>query len=65
MLIGSLDEYWDPIETGMGSLPQIYVALPPAERQAVRKEVNSRLLRFVSSGRLTMSVEMLIAAGRA
>jgi SAM-dependent methyltransferase len=63
--IGSLDEYWDPIETGMGSQPQVYVALPAAERQAVREEVNSRLLRFVSSGRLTLSVEMLIAVGRA
>jgi hypothetical protein len=45
--IGSLDEHWDPIETGMGSQPQIYVALPAAERQAVREQVNSRLIRFV------------------
>jgi ubiquinone/menaquinone biosynthesis C-methylase UbiE len=63
--IGSPDEYWDPIETGMGSQPQIYVALPAAERQAVREQVNSRLLRFVSGGRLTMSAEMLIVVGRA
>jgi hypothetical protein len=63
--ISSFDEYWNPIEAGMGSMPQVYAALPETERRAVRDEVKSRLSPFVANGRLTMSVEMLIAAGRA
>jgi ubiquinone/menaquinone biosynthesis C-methylase UbiE len=63
--IGSFDEYWDPIESGMGSLPQVYAALPEIDQRAVQQEVRSRLLPFVTDGQLTMSVEMLIAVGRA
>jgi hypothetical protein len=32
--ISSFDEYWNPIEAGMGSMPQVYVALPETERRA-------------------------------
>jgi ubiquinone/menaquinone biosynthesis C-methylase UbiE len=63
--IGSFDEYWDPIEAGMGSMPQVYLALPEVHRRAVRDEVKSLLLQFGSNGRLIMSVEMLIGSGRA
>lgn len=63
--IGSFEEYWAPIETGMGSMPQVYLSLPEAERRLVREEVRSRLSEFESNGRLVMSVEMLIAAGTA
>jgi hypothetical protein len=63
--VASYDEYWAPIETGMGSQPQIYVSLSETDRQAVREEVNSRLSPFLSNGRLVMRIEMLIAAGRA
>ena len=63
--ISSFDEYWNPIEAGMGSMPQIYVALPETERRAVRDEVKSRLSPFESNGHLTMSVEMSIGVGRA
>ena len=63
--VGSFDEYWEPIETGVGSQPQIYVALPEAHRRAVRDEVKARLSPFGSNGRLTMSVEMLVGIGRA
>jgi ubiquinone/menaquinone biosynthesis C-methylase UbiE len=63
--IGSFDEYWEPIEAGMGSMPQVYLALREEQRRAVREEVKSRLIPFESNGRLTMSVEMLIGAGRA
>jgi ubiquinone/menaquinone biosynthesis C-methylase UbiE len=62
--IGSFDEYWDPIYAGMGSMPQVYVALPEIDRRAVREEVKSRLSPFESNGRLIMSVEMLIGTGR-
>jgi hypothetical protein len=63
--IGSFEEYWAPIETGMGSMPQVYLSLPETERRLVREEVQSRLSRFESHGKLVMSVEMLIAAGTA
>jgi ubiquinone/menaquinone biosynthesis C-methylase UbiE len=63
--IGSVDEYWAPIETGMGSQPQVYVALSESDRRAVREEVNSRLSPFLFNGHLVMSIEMLIAVGRA
>jgi ubiquinone/menaquinone biosynthesis C-methylase UbiE len=63
--IGSFEEYWDPIETGVGSQPQLYLALPEIDRRAVREEVKSRLSPFLSNGHLIMSVEMLIAVGRA
>ncbi len=63
--IGSFDEYWDPIESGVGSQPQLYVALSEVDRRAVREEVKSRLSPFLSNGHLMMSIEMLIGAGRA
>jgi ubiquinone/menaquinone biosynthesis C-methylase UbiE len=63
--IGSFDEYWDPIETGVGSQPQLYVALSEIDRRAVREEVESRLSPFLSNGHLMMSIEMLIGVGRA
>jgi ubiquinone/menaquinone biosynthesis C-methylase UbiE len=62
--IGSFDEYWDPIEAGMGSMPQVYVALPEIYRRAVREEVKSRLSPFVSNGHLIMSIEMLSGVAR-
>jgi len=61
----SFEDYWKPIEAGVGSLPQAYRALPEAIRHAVRHEVKTLLARFDTDGRLAMSVEMLIAAGRA
>jgi hypothetical protein len=61
----SFDEYWEPIEAGIGSIPQIYLMLPDAARRAVRHEVRTRLAEFESGGRLRMSVEMLIGSGRA
>jgi hypothetical protein len=62
--IGSFDEYWAPIEAGMGSLPQVYLSLPETDRRAVREEVKSRLSPFETNGRLTMSIEMLTGVGR-
>ena len=62
---GSFDEYWDPIEAGMGSMPQAYRALPEADRHAVREEVKERLSPSGSDRPLTMSLEVLIATGSA
>jgi ubiquinone/menaquinone biosynthesis C-methylase UbiE len=61
----SFEEYWEPIEAGIGSIPQIYLTLPEAARHAVRQEVRTRLAAFESGGRLLISVEMLIGSGRA
>jgi len=61
----SFADYWEPIEAGVGSLPQSYLRLRPTDRRAVREEVRSRLSRFELAGKLRMSVEMLIASGRA
>ena len=63
--IESFEAYWAPIEAGTGQMPQAYLALPESSRQAVREEVQARLAEFESGGRLVMSVEMLIGAGRA
>ena len=63
--IGSFDEYWDTIEAGVGQMPLAYLTLSEAQRRAVRDEVRVALLPFVSNGRLELSVEMLIAVGRA
>ena len=62
---GSFDEFWATIEAGIGQLPLTYLALPERERRAVREEVRAGLSSFESDGRLEMSVEMLIGAGRA
>src|SRR5262249_17907396 len=63
--IASFDDYWAPIEAGTGQLPQAYLALSAARRQAVREEVEARLAAFQTDGRLVIRVEMLIGAGRA
>jgi len=64
-VIESFDDYWEPIEAGIGSIPQIYLLLSEAERRSVRDEVRARLSPFESDGKLLMSVEMWIASGRA
>ena len=61
----SFDDYWSPIEDGAGTLPLAYRALPESTRRAVREEVQVRLSEFESKGRLLMTVEMLMGAGRA
>ena len=48
----------------MGSMPQVYLDLPEEDRRLVREEVRARLSQFEAGGRLMMSVEMLVAAGR-
>jgi ubiquinone/menaquinone biosynthesis C-methylase UbiE len=64
-VVESFDDYWNPIEAGIGSMPQAYLALSKEHRRSVRLEVRDRLSQFESNGRLRMSIEMLIARGRA
>lgn len=61
----SFADYWEPIEAGVGSMPQAFLRLAAADRRAAREEVRSRLSRFELNGKLRMSVEMLIGSGRA
>ena len=61
----SFDAYWEPIEGGVGSIPQTYVTLSEADRRAVREEVKERISRFEVNGKLALSVEMLIGHGQA
>ena len=64
--IDGFDDYWEPIEEGVGQIPQTYCALDEADRRSVREHVNARLARYESAdGKLTMGVEMLIGSGRA
>jgi ubiquinone/menaquinone biosynthesis C-methylase UbiE len=64
--IDGFDDYWAPIEEGVGQIPQTYCALGEADRRSVRDYVNGRLAQYESAdGKLTMSVEMLIGSGRA
>ena len=60
----SFADYWEPIETGVGSMPQAFLQLAAADRHAVREEMRSRLSGFELNGKLRMSVEMLIGSGR-
>lgn len=64
-VVASFEEYWAAIEAGIGSMPLMYLGLPEPQRQAVRQEVRAGLAPFAVNGRLELSVEMLIAAGRA
>jgi len=61
----SLGDYWAAIETGAGQMPQAYLALPGAGKQAVKIHVEKRLARFESNGELVMPLEMIVASGRA
>jgi ubiquinone/menaquinone biosynthesis C-methylase UbiE len=64
--IDGFDDYWAPIEEGVGQIPQTYRALDEADRRAVREEVRARLAQYETrDGKMTMAVEMLIGRGRA
>ena len=63
--IASFDDYWAAVEAGTGQMPLVYLTLSHIRRRIVREEVRMKLLPYVSEGRLEMSVEMLIGAGRA
>jgi ubiquinone/menaquinone biosynthesis C-methylase UbiE len=64
--IDGFDDYWAPIEEGVGQIPQTYHALDAADRSSVREEVHARLAQYETpDGKMTMAVEMLICCGRA
>ncbi|MGC1408630.1 MAG: class I SAM-dependent methyltransferase [Acetobacteraceae bacterium] len=64
--IDGFEDYWSPIEEGVGQIPQTYRALDEADRHAVREEVHARLARYETpDGKITMAVEVLVGRGRA
>jgi ubiquinone/menaquinone biosynthesis C-methylase UbiE len=64
--IAGFDDYWAPIEEGVGQIPQTYCSLEEADRRSVRDDVHARLTQYESAdGKMTMGVEMLIGSGRA
>jgi ubiquinone/menaquinone biosynthesis C-methylase UbiE len=64
--IDGFQDYWAPIEEGVGQIPQTYRALNEADRRAVREEVHARLAQYETpDGRMTMAVEVLVGRGRA
>jgi len=63
--MASFGEYWEPIEMGVGSQPQTYLALSEPDRRTVREEVRAQLAQFETDGKLSMSIEMLVGRGRA
>ena len=64
-IMESFDEYWEPIETGVGQQPQSYLALAEEDRRLVRQKVKAQLAQFETDGKLSMSAEMLVGRGRA
>ena len=61
--IDGFDDYWGPIEEGVGQIPQTYHALSENDRRVVREEVHARLAQYeMPDGKMTMAVEMLIGA---
>jgi hypothetical protein len=64
--IDGFEDYWAPIEEGVGQIPQTYCALDEADRRAVRQEVHARLAQYETpDGKMTMAVEVLVGRGRA
>ena len=64
-IMESFDEYWEPIETGVGQQPQSYLSLAEEDRRLVRQRVKAQLAQFETDGKLSMSAEMLVGRGRA
>ena len=64
--VGNFDEYWSPIEAGIGSIAQVYFTLSEKDRLSVRDEVRASLAPYeLPDGKLRMGIEMLVGSGRA
>ena len=61
-VLPSFETYFAPFEQGGGSSGQVYVALPEAERQAVREEVRRNVRD--TGGPIGIEVEERFASGR-
>jgi len=61
----SLNEYWESVHAGIGSIPQSYLLLEERQRLVVREDVNAKLVPFMVGGELRVPIEMLICYGEA
>ena len=61
-MVPSFAAYFEPFEQGGGSSGQAYVALPEAERRAVREEVRRNVGDI--GGSVGIDVEFRFASGR-
>ena len=61
-VVPSFDAYFEPFERGGGSSGQTYVALPEADRRAVREEIRRNL--GDTGGSIGIDVEFRFASGR-
>jgi SAM-dependent methyltransferase len=59
----SFDDYWAPIESSAGQLPQSYRSLPAATRDVVKHQVRECFGPPTADGGLDLDVEVLIGAG--
>ena len=64
-IVHGLDDYWNAIDSGIGSMPQMYLTLNENDRQSVREEVTTNLSRFMVGGELRLPFELLIGHGQA
>jgi SAM-dependent methyltransferase len=60
----TFEDYWGPIETGVGMLPHAYAALSELDRDGVRADVERRLLRHQSGDGLQLGIVVILAVGR-
>jgi SAM-dependent methyltransferase len=64
--VANFDEYWSPIEAGIGSIAKVYFTLPEKDRRSVRDQVQARLAQYeLPDGKLRMGIEMLVGSGHA
>src|SRR4029077_18204663 len=63
--VTDFDSYWTSLEHGTGAIPQIYRMLDESAKRSIRQRTHCRLSAFRQGNTLAMSVETLIATGRA
>jgi SAM-dependent methyltransferase len=60
----TFEDYWQPIEAGVGMLPHAYAALAEPDRRRVRAEVARRLRQYHSGDGLELGIVVILAVGR-
>ena len=63
-LFETFEHYWQPVEDGVGMLPQAYRALSAVDRRTVRDEVQRRLRQHRSAQGLELGIVVILAVGR-
>jgi ubiquinone/menaquinone biosynthesis C-methylase UbiE len=61
----SVEDFWEPIQTGGGRLGQAYLGLPSDARARAVRDVRESVRRFSADGQILMDLEAHIATGTA